>query len=917
MSPANMSMLRLRIFWNRILMLFRRPDIEGDLEEEIRTHIEMQEDDHRQSGMNAGEARRAALLKFGGVDQVKELFRDRYRFPITESILQDLGHAFRTFRKDRGFTATVILTLALGIGANAAVFSIVNGVLLRPLPYKDPDRIVRIIQHRTGAESGAPSRRVAALGREVLAQWRTQSKAFSHMAGYFPTQLALREEGIPARLRGSILSPAMFPILGATPLLGRVFGPDEEQMGNHAVVVLSYSAWQKYLAGRQDILNRTLNLESGVYRIVGVMPEGFEFPDRETEFWLPLVLNSGQGNAPVQTLARLADGVSLEQAASEANALFGRFQGSANRPGAGNLDQSIRIELVRMKDDLVGPVRPAFLILMVAVGFVLLIACANVAGLLLARAASRQSEIALRAALGASTARLIRQVLTESVSLALIGGILGTMLAFAGLRFVTIMGAAQVPRIDQVRMDATVLVFSLVISVITGIVFGLVPAIRVSRANHLAAIQKGNPSRLPGSPGFELIGRNRARGILAIGEIALALILLVGTALLIQSFLKLSNTDWGYNPQSLLTFRISLPESRFPGPAAQLALYDQLLMRLQEITEIRYAALTSNLPILQPQLMGMLLRAEGEPQVEDAVASIRVVSRDYLRTMGMRLIEGRDFEESDRSGPPVIFVNRALAVQFFHSEKVVGHRVLLPVDNPAPLTIIGVIDDVRYAGLDTEPVPELYLNVHQAFSILPPPPPGPGAPFSGARPPSRSLLGLFAVRTAGDPTPVLAQVRSIANQMDSQLIMDDIATMEERLEVYVARPRFYTVLLGIFSAIAVALATIGIYGLLAYSVSRRTREIGIRIALGAERRNVLWHVVGQGLMLSAIGIAVGSVAALQLTKYLEKMLIGITPTDGFTFISVAGFLAVAAAFASYIPARRATKVDPVIAIRHE
>jgi len=760
------------------------------------------------------------------------------------------------------------------------------------------------------------------------------------MAAYSPTQMILLAGGGAARVPTVMLSPSMFPLLGAKPLLGRVFEPGEETPGNDAVVIVSYSAWQKYLAGQPQIVGRTLRLEGRTYSVVGVMSREFSFPDRETEFWVPLVLNpivrtsENRTIELLKTLARLADGVPIEAATKEANALFVNLRKEENRfyaehPGPGGLplvpptpfgaDERIKIELVGLKDELVGPVRSAMIVLLVAVGVVLLIACANVANLLLARSASRQMEIAIRAALGAGRNRLVRQVLTESGLLAVLGGTLGTFLGAVGIHLLRTINVGNIPRMEEIRMDLPVFAFTIAMSIVTGILFGLAPALRLSSANHMQTIKDGAADTWSGS---RLFGWNTTRSLLAVAQTSMAMVLLTGAGLLINSFLKLSHIDRGYNPTNLLTFRLSLPDTvrGFVDPVFT----EQVLARLQEWTEARSAAIGNVMPMLQERGLEGPIFIEGRPEPTKPQEIIRVnvrsISNSFLNTMGMRVIEGRNFDNRDRAGQPaVVLVNKTFVSSYFRNENAIGKRLLLGREGSRPLAeIVGIVADVQYAGLGERGGSELYLSVQQASSILPPIPPPPGVP-PGAFPRGTWVLGpmVFAVRTVGDPLREVAEIRSIVAEVDSRLIMDDIATMDQRLSVYVVRPRFYAVLMGIFSIIAVTLAAIGIYGLVAYSVSQRTREIGIRIVMGAEQRAILQLILGQALVLIAVGIGVGVLGAFALTRYLKSLLFGLSPTDAPTFILAAGFISVIAALASYTPSRRALKVDPAITLRHE
>ena len=894
-----------------------------------------------------------------------------------DALWLDVRYAVRTLLKRPGFLAVAVITLALGAGANTAIFSVVNTVLLRPLPYPNADRIVRVIQNRApGAMPGGLPSRLAALSTDDLQAWRPRSQTLSQMAAYGPAAFTMTGRAEPVRLAAARVSPALFPLLGIAPLKGRTFEPGEERTGADGVVILSFTAWQKYFAADPDMLTRTLTLDGRGYSVVGVMPRGFEFPDSDTEAWVPFVLTPavrtpGERTVQlVQVIARVKDSTSIAAAQAEANVIFrqlrddearldaqssggpgpqpgptpqagpapqrvgpraaadggtrdmragppveGRIEGSGpvirrGGPGPGAPGGPPRggffaamppatIELSPLKDELVRPVRSALLVLLVSVGFVLLIACANVANLLLARSAARRQEIAVRAALGASRSRLIRQTLTESLVLALMGSALGAALAWGAEQAVRGIGPADIPRLQQLRLDLPFFAFTLGIAVVTGVLFGMAPALRMSRANEMQAIKQG--AAYPAS-GLSLFGRNRTRSVLAIAEISLAMVLLVGAGLLINSFLKLSSVNPGYDPSNVLAFQVSLPQARYDAGERD-AFYRQMLERLRALPGVRAAALSNTLP-LQQGIMRIGLRIFGRPEPtrpEDfTVADVRIVSDDYLTTMGIRLLDGHALQPASGDHPPhELLVNRSFARRYLGGERAVGTRVNL--DGPAPWEIVGVVDDVRHAGLTAEPFPEIYVDYRQTGAVMP-----------------RGLRdAFFAVRTTRSPLPLTTSVRGLVRQLDSQLVVDNMATMEQRLSASVARPRFYATLVGVFATIAVILAAVGIYGVLAYAVSQCTREIGIRIALGASRRGVLTLVLRQGCVIAGLGMAIGLAGAAAVTRSLTTLLFDLTPFDPVTFAAVSVLLAVVALVACYVPARRAMAVDPIAALRAE
>ncbi len=896
-----------------------------------------------------------------------------------ETLWQDFKYSIRMLIKKPGFTAVAILTLALGIGANTAIFSVIDAVLLEPLPFHDPDRVVRIIMNRPPMPGeGGPSR-IPSLTTDDFQDYRDQARMVSDVGLYSPQSLTLTDTDEPVRLDGARVSPGMFRLLGVSPILGRSFEASEETPGNDRVIILSALAWERYFGSDPNILNRTLTLDDDAYPVVGVMPASFEFPTTETAFWVPMSVRPaaqrqvGRIEIAGSTIARLAEGVSIEQATAEANTIFGRIHptnpgsngedvrmppggmtrggppggqggpetaeggprrgGRIGRPSAGGEDIDIvdgppdggrgrmvtrggpgpggrggtgspmgrdplansTIELVPLGEDLVAPVRDALLVLVVAVAFVLLIACANVANLLLTRASGRGMEIAIRAALGAGRGRLVRQVLTESIVLAVTGGALGCLLAYWGVNVLKTIQPGTIPRIDEIGIDATVLAFTLGVSVITGLIFGLAPALKLTNIANVEALKEGGTS---GSSGFSLFRRNRTRSLLAMAEVALAVVLLIGGGLLIHSFTNLANVNPGYDPENVLTFQISLPQARYPEPAGRQRFYEQMLERIETMGGVEAYGVVNNLPLSQNTIrMAFMITGEGDYS-QRAAADVAIASPGYFEAMGISIVEGRGFTDQDRAGgPSVVLVNETFARQYFPNESAINREFQAGPSGPS--RIVGVVADVRRQGLDSDPQPELYFGFFQA---------------------PRSFGGLpmnFTVRTAGEPTALVPAIRRAALDLDSSLTLDNVRTMEDRLYTSIAGPRFYAVLLAVFAGIALVLAAGGIYSVLSYSVSLRTREIGIRMALGAEKGSVLKMIVVQGMTLTVIGIVIGLGGALALTRYLESMLFGLTALDPTTFVATTAVLALTAFAACWVPGRRAMKVEPMIALRYE
>jgi predicted permease len=905
--------------------------------------------------------------------------------------MSDLRYAVRSLLRVPGFTAIVVLTLGFGIGANTAIFSVVNAVLLRPLPYADADRLVRLVQNRAPSDASGLPQRSAFMATDDFQAWRERSETLSHMALYNPTALTLTEGDAPVRLDGAQVSPALFPMLSATPLAGRVFTADEERRGADAVILLGETTWRNQLGADPNVVGRALLLDDRAYTVVGIMPAAFAFPDDGAQFWVPYALEPvvrvpGQRVVQVaQAIARVDDGVSFDQATAEANVIYqqlrnenpglafgaGGGRGAVRQGGPGGVavgrggpgngaagvqvesnavrqggpgdgpvvrgggpapggaqaaapgarrggpppdgappppgnTAAVTIEVVTVQDMLVEPVRPALMVLLGAVGLVLLVACANVANLLLARSIGRRQELAVRAALGAGRARLLRHVIVEAVVLSLCGGALGIGLAAGGVVLLNAIGPASIPRLDEIAIDAPTLAFTGGLAVLTGLVFGLLPAVRFSRPDGLSPLQNGTARA-----GADL-RRGGTRNILAMAEIALATVLLVGAGLLIGSFTNLASVDPGYEPDGVLTFQVALPQARYPA-AQRDAFYQRLLEGLKATPGVTAAATTNTLP-LQPGRMRIVIdTADGAAtgrQDTFLATDIRIVSADYATAIGLGVREGRAFGAADGAGGQLVaLANETFARQHFAGASPLGQTVQLGgggpgQDGPVTIEIVGMVGDVRHTGLDADPEAELYLDSRQVGRLFPELPAGPGGVF-------------FVVRTVGDPAALTPTVRALVQQLDAQITIDNVAAMDQRLTDSVAQPRFYATLLGVFSAVALLLAAVGIYGVIAYSVTQRTREIGIRMALGARAGEVLRLVMSQGALIAAVGLVAGLAGAAAATRYLETMLFGLTSLDAATFAGVAVLFGAVAGLASWLPAARATRIDPATTLRAE
>jgi len=833
-----------------------------------------------------------------------------------DSLAQDVRYAVRTLAHAPGFTLVALVTLALGIGANTAIFSVVNAVLLRPLPFQDADRLVRIFGNVPPGEGVAgAARRVPAMQVADLAPLRARTQTLSHVVFYLPFQATLGGDDA-IRLGGARVSVDTFALLNAQPYLGRAFTPGEDLSGANAVVILSHGMWQRRFGGSPGVLGRQIMLDGGVYAVVGVMPRGFQFPDAESQFWIPFVASDfpSMGGAP---LAKLKPGVTLERAAAELSTVMPEARATRTGP-APPLPPSY--ELVSLQDLLVSPVKPALVVIAAAVGVVLLIACVNVANLLLARAVSRQREMAVRSAIGASRMRLVGQTITESVLLSMLGGAAGIGVAYGGVEWLQALGAVLprrdvgsgvgMPRLDEIGIDGSALFFTVAVSIVAGVLFGMAPAFRQSNAHPTDVLREGAGTS---TSGFNFAGRHRLQGMLVIVEIALAITLLLGGGLLIRSAINLSRVKPGYDPTHVLTAQVGLPRGRYLGTQVT-AFTEEATNRLRRVAGVQSAAYARQLPTVRAR-EGAILRftpdlprrmpppppfdARQPPQTPD----VRVVSRDFFAVMGIRLVAGRTFTEADGAGrPQVMLINETLARSGFLGDYPLGRQVY--AIGRAPWEIIGIVEDVHQFDLDREPDPQIFIDYRQQPVSDRPPPLGvpPPAPY-------------FAVRTMDASLDVAAKLRSIVRDLEPRATVDNVATMEQLLANSLSRPRLYAMLLAVFAGVAVSLTAIGIYGVMAYAVAQRTREIGIRVALGAPRRSVMRLVLGQSLAVSAIGIAIGVMVGAGLTRYLDGMLFGLTRLDPSTFIGVTIAFGAIALLASYVPARRAAHVDPIVALR--
>jgi putative ABC transport system permease protein len=883
----------MRQLWRRLFSLMRRGRLEREMEEEMRFHFEMQIEQNLEAGMAPEDARYAAQRQFGNQTWLKEASREMWRLNSIETMIQDLRYAARMLRRNPGFTAVAALTLALGIGANTAIFSIVNVVLLKPVPYYDPQRLVWITDAVNGNDSGGA-------GVRSYLNWQAHSKAFEHLVGFSGGHIDRTGQDGPQRLSCAWATANLFPALGVAPQLGRAFTPEEDRPGGPRVALLSHALWMRSFGGDPSVIGKSLTLGGESRTVIGIMPPGFRFLHNgrslgEADVWLPHALDTerelnGDSTNMIGVAGRLRPGFSIEQTQAELSLMYSRIWPKLP-PGF-----VLQARVTPLSEMLVGNLRRGVLTLFVAVGFVLLIACANVANLLLGRAGVRQKEMAVRAAIGAGRGRLVRQMLTESFLVSLIGGALGLLLAALGVKALVAGAPDDLAHIRLSSVDGAALGFAFLATLLTGVAAGAIPALQISRVNLNVALKEGarNTAALGRRPG-------QISPVLVIVELALTLVLLAGAGLMIKSFLRLLSVDPGYDPKNVLTMMIPLNEAKYPQGSPQTeAFYQEALTRVKAIPGVKAVATVLGLPLTGGS-WSALFTIEGRPLAPDAPQpSVEVsdVSQDYFRVMGMRLRAGRGFTEHDNENAPrVIIINETMVRRYFSGEDPIGKRILFGLKNPSTQTIIGVAADVKRYGLEAEVHPEVYEPYHQ----------------------NRQGMGFItlAVRTTGDPLNLAAAVRQQIRAIDADQPIINVMTMEQRVAESVAPRRFQMLLFGGFAAVALILAAVGAYGVISHSVSRRTHEIGVRMALGAESRDVLLIIIRQGMSLALIGVAIGLASALALTRVMSSLLFNVMPTDPAIFAGVSLLLAGVAILAAYLPARRATKVDPMVALRSE
>jgi predicted permease len=896
-------MTRLREWIFRLRGLFNKQRKDRELDDEIESHLQMHIEDNVRLGMTPEEARRQAMIKLGGVESTKDAYRDQRGLPWLETLWQDIRYAARMLRKNPGFTSVAVLTLALGIGANTAIFSVVNAVLLRPLAYPDSGQLVWLCERGPDWSGGS-------ISYPNFIDWRNQQSVFEKFGVYTGNNFTLNGGVEPVRLAGAMISADVFAALRTLPEIGRVFREDEDKPGAPPVAVISHALWQNRFGGQAGIVNKTISLNGKPYTLLGVMPAAFEFPNK-VDLWVPVGPYSDESgwqkrdNHPgLFGLARLKPGVPLEKARADLDLIAVRLE--QQYPES---NKTRRVQIDRLLDNKVGNVRRALWILLGAVSFVLVIACANVASLLLARSAAREKEMAVRAALGAGRWRITRQLLTESGLLALLGAAVGLLFAKGALRVVAALAGESMPRAAEISLDPPVLLFSGLVAVLTGILFGLAPAWHVSRVDLQGTLKEAGRGATSSRAGL--------RQGLVVAEVALTFVLLAGAGLLLLSFHRLLQVNPGFAADQVLTFRINLPEVKYQSDEQEILFCQALREKLRALPGVRAASLASPNSIpLHAGGWDMLFLIEGRPEPPPHLQpslQVHVITPDYFQAMGIPLLKGRDFTEQDNrehlrgassgndwgAGFNSIIIDEEFARRYWPNQNPLGQRVRIPFgerEKQPIVTIVGVVGRIKENRLSEQGgLVQAYFPLYQQ--------------------PLRNMA--VVVKTTTEPAAMLTTMRQQVSQLDPALPIFGIQTMREIRNNNVAPERLNLGLLGGFAALALILAIIGLYGLLAFTVTQRQREIGIRMALGAQRFDVLNLVVGQGMRLILAGVGIGLLGSFALTRVLASVLFKVEPTDPLTFVTVTFSLCVVALLACYIPARRATKVDPMVALRFE
>lgn len=884
----------------RLRAVFRRNEVESELDDELQSHFERHLEKSLSSGLSRPEALRRARLEVGGYEQLREDCRDARGVTFLENVAQDARYAWRTLRKNPGFAAIAILTLALGIGASAAVFSVVDAILLKPLPYPHAERIViPWLVSPPGVNIGSE---YFPWGQVQFRMLTREAHPFESVGAFQNDSFNLTGAGEPARLDGYRASAGFFSALAVSPVLGRTYTEEEDQPGHEFVAVLSYRLWQDRFGGDRGVLGRPIVLNGSPYVVIGVMSADFDFPrgeempvsfsfPRRPQLWVPAAIAASPKGGPSEqaVVARLKPGLSIAQAQAQMDVLTRNFEKADPR-----WKGWFNTRLTPLMNQVVGDAQRPLLLILSAVGVVLLVACSNVANLLLARSFARKREFTLRAALGAGRGRIACQLLTESVILALTGGLLGTFLAFGGVFFVKAFGPASVPRLQELSLDWRILIFSVGLSILTGIFFGIAPAIVAARENVFTSLKEGGDRATAGA-------HRSLRNAFLVAQVALALVLVISAGLLVRTFFRLLSVDPGFRPIQVLTFDLSLPALKYPDQDHLVPVYRRVLENLKSVPGIEAAGVAESLPMGgegESTVIKIVDHPAKDPK-ELPFANYTIVSPGYFAAVGASLLRGRDIADSDTAkSVPVTVINATMAKKYWPGEDPLGKQVALGSPRYPTWTIVGIVADIKHFSMREDVAPEMYV------------------PYTQPQWPSM-LTTHVAVRSTADNITLSTALRSAVHSADPDLPIANLAPLKTLVDQSMTQPRFAMLLLTSFAALALLLAAIGMYGVISYSVAQRTQEIGIRMALGAARASVFRMVLVQGARLAALGIAIGLITALAVTRLMNTFLFGIQATDPLTFAGVCVLLAAVALLACYLPARRATRVDPIVALRYE
>src|SRR5688572_249684 len=883
------------ILRDRLRALRKRDSVIHDIDREMRSHLHLQIEENIKAGMSPDEAREKARRSFGNLNRAVDAAYDVKGGGLFETLVQDVRYGTRVLLKHKAFTLIAVSTLALGIGANSAIFSVVNELLLRPLPYQDPDRIVMLWEVSPGG------RHQNTTSRANFRAWHAQSTSYEHMAAFSDQRLTLTGNFEPEEVSGQMAMPEIFKVLGVQPILGRTLLPEDAQPNSALVVVLSHGLWQRRFGGQASVIGQPIMLNGINREVVGVMPPNFQFhikqrsgTGRPAEVWLNLPMATGNTENErgrfLSTVAKLKPGVTAEQAGAELRTIEARLSDEVPE-----FNKNYSPEVLPLREQFFGNVRRPLWLMLGAVGFVLLIACANVANLLLSLATSREKEIAVRAALGARRTRIVRQLLTESLLLALLGSALGLGFAWLGIKALMLISPKDLVNFQSVSMNMTVLLWTLGVSILTGIIFGMAPALQISRLNLNDSLKEGGKSE-----SSQASGSRRLRSALVVSEIALAVVLLASAGLLIRSFVRLQQVDRGFDTENILTMVIRLPAAKYPEDPHIITFFNQALERVRQLPSVRSVGMVNFLPLYGGLGSNTGFKIEGRPMPppgQGPGTDVRVADAGYFQSMGIPLLRGRNFSDAEQREPKrVILINEALARKHFPDEDPIGRRLDVAMfENPMPAEIIGVVGNVRYDSLIDESPPAVYF------------------PLPDLAYPFMSLV----IRTDGDPAALAPSVQREIRTVDPSQPVSDVRTMDQVMSEWVSRSRFNTLLLGLFAALATLLSAVGIFGVMNYSVALRTREIGLRLAVGAQPRQVLVLILKQGLVLTIFGVVLGLAAAFALTRLLSGLLFGVAAVDATTFATISLLLVFVSLLACYLPARRAMRIDPLSALRYE